>query len=161
MSPIRYAFTTDLALNAAFPDQITSPSSPGQVRSYIPSYVHCCFKCTSNLNVFLQIAARSFIEATLKTAKSGSYVQLPESRDECAKLLAGIQPSPDHMHWSAKPVSFAIMSSAVQFFNSRSRFEYNFLFILAAGGSEHRHFHLTHDGDCFEAARNCLNHRTL
>ena len=47
------------------------------------------------------------------------------------------------------------------FFHSQSRFEYNFLFILAAGGSDHCHFHLTHDGDCFEAARNWLNPRTL
>jgi len=83
-----YAFTTELALNAAFPSQVTIPPSPGQT------------------------AAHSFLEATLKTANSGSPVSLPDSRDEAAKLFAGIKPNPDHMHW----------------------FEYNFLFVLASGG---------------------------
>jgi hypothetical protein len=58
--------------------------------------------------IVLQTAAHSFLEATLKTANSGSPVSLPESRDEAAKLFAGIKPNPDHMHWSVNRGSFII-----------------------------------------------------
>jgi hypothetical protein len=62
-------------------------------------FIRSCHGARPN-SVVLQIAARSFLEATLKIANSGSSLSLPESREECAKIFAGIKPSPDHMHWS-------------------------------------------------------------
>ena len=74
--------------------------------------MHSTFDSHSRLlNLILQIAARSFLEATLKAANSGSPVSLPESRGECAKLLADIAPSPDHMHWLVNWVSFNITNA--------------------------------------------------
>jgi hypothetical protein len=87
----------------------------------------------SNSIVVLQTAARSFLEATLKTVNSGSPVSFPETRDEGAKLFAGIKPSPDHMHWSVNRVY--LINSLRSLFLTAPRFEYNFLFVLAAGGS--------------------------
>ena len=67
------------------------------------------------LNVIFQIAAHSFLEATLTTANAGSTVSLPESRGECAQLLADIAPSPDHMHWSVNWVLCNITNAAQLF----------------------------------------------
>jgi hypothetical protein len=129
----RYAFTTELALNAAFPAQVTIPPSPGQVMSCMFYSIRNPLCGLSNSIVVLQTAARSFLEATLKTVNSGSPVSFPETRDEAAKLFSGIKPSPDHMHWSVNRVY--LFNSLRSLFLTAPRFEYNFLFVLAAGGS--------------------------
>jgi hypothetical protein len=55
--------------------------------------------------------ARSFIARTLQDEKRA--VDVFSTRETCAAALEALSPSPDHMFW----------------------FEYNFLFVLAAGGS--------------------------
>ncbi|HEX2678602.1 MAG TPA: tagaturonate epimerase family protein, partial [Polyangiales bacterium] len=58
-----------------------------------------------------QRMARSFIEHALRSEQRSADVFT--SRESCSAALAALPPSPDHMFW----------------------FEYNFLFVLAAGGN--------------------------
>lgn len=101
----RYTYEMGRALAAS-----TNPRDQALWRDWYQFTVELALQGAFSTDATEQKMARSFITDAL--AKAGRPVDVFGDRDTAQAALAALEPSPDHMFW----------------------FEYNFLFVLAAGG---------------------------